>query len=255
MTLRHLLFLLVPAILNVGCFKGFDRKPWESNSAEPSVSSSNPLPTPGGHGATELPGKESAALNLSMAESLEREGKDLDSVVYYEKARQLDPSLADRVSRRLAVVYDRLDEQALAMKEYRALLEKFPKDSALLCDLGYSFYNRGQWAEAEKYLQKSVSWDSSNKRAWVNLGMTHAQQGKYSEALAAFEKGVSPAEARSNLGFILAVRGKKSEAIQAYQSALQLEPTLHLARVALEKLQNGETVQSAGSRIAGAGSE
>ena len=138
------------------------------------------------------------------------------------------------------------------MKEFQDQLQKYPKDSVLLCDIGYSYYNRGQWTEAENHLRKAISQDKSNKRAWVNLGMALAQQNKTNEALEAFEKGVTAAEARSNLAFILAVRGKTEEAKQAYRAALQLEPALNLARIALNKLENPEAAKNAKVQTAGA---
>jgi tetratricopeptide (TPR) repeat protein len=187
--------------------------------------------------AEELPGKQSAALCLTMAESLEKDGKEADAVGYYERARQLDPSLCDRAARRLAILYDRLDDQARAMTEFQELLRKKPKDAALLNDIGYSCYNRGQWAEAEQYLRRAVAADKANKRAWVNLGMALGQQGKYTEALDAFGKAVTPAEAQANLGFILTTQGKRDDAAAAYRRALQLEPTLKVAQRALAKLE------------------
>lgn len=195
--------------------------------------------TPGTPGTKveELPGKQSAALCLSMAESLEKEGKEADAVAYYERARQQDPAIGERAGRRLAILYDRLDDQARAMAEFQELLRKKPKDGNLLNDVGYSFYNRGQWAEAETYLRRAVAADKANKRAWMNLGMSLGQQGKYAEALDAFGKAVTPAEAQASLGFVLTTQGKRDDAASAYRRALQLEPTLKVAHSALAKLE------------------
>lgn len=190
-----------------------------------------------GPNGEELPGKESAALCLAMAESLDKDGKDADAAGYYERARTLDPALADRAAHRLAILYDRLDEQAKAMAEFHALLKRHPKDGGLLNDIGYSCYNRGQWAEADAYLRRAVAADKGNKRAWVNLGLALAQQGKDAEAVDAFEKAVTPAEARANLGFVLATRGLKADAVGAYRRALELEPTLKIAQAAIARLE------------------
>jgi len=187
--------------------------------------------------SNELPGKQSASLCLVMAESLERADKELEAVAYYERARELDPGSAERVGRRLAVLYDRVDQQAKAMNEYQELLKKRPKDSTLLNDLGYSLYNRGQWAEAESYLLRSVAADKGNKRAWVNLGMAQAQQNKRVEAVTSFEKAVSRAEAEANLGFVLTTQGNRDEALAAYRRALVLEPTLPIAQAAIARIE------------------
>lgn len=190
--------------------------------------------------ATEdLPDKQQAALNMTMAENCAKEGKETDAIEYYEKARTQDPSLNEKVSRRLAVLYDRHDEQALAMKEFEELLKKRPKDSNLLNDMGYSHYNRGQWVEAESYLRRAVAADKANKRAWNNLGFALAMQGKYAEAIETFHKSVSQAEAQANIGFVLVVQGKPAEAAGAYRRALELEPTLKTAQAALARLEGG----------------
>ena len=120
--------------------------------------------------------------------------------MYYQRARELDPGLRDRAGHRIAIVCDRLDDQATAMKEFAELLQRRPKDAALLNDVGYSYYNRGQWAEAEAHLKRAVAAEKGNKRAWVNLGLAKAQQGKQTEALEAFGKAVSAAEAASARG-------------------------------------------------------
>lgn len=230
------------ALAGVGCVHRATDGGWSVSTPDiplPKAAATVQAPPPGA--TQELPGKESASLCLSMAEGLEKENKFADAVVYYERARSLDPAVNDRAARRLAVLYDRLDQQAVAMKEFQELLKKKPKDAALLNDVGYSYYNRGQWAEAETYLRKAIAADKAYKQAWVNLGMALAMQGKYQEGVEAFEKGVSKAEAQANLGFILVVQGKKAEAAVAYRRALEFEPTYQAARQALSKLEAGES--------------
>ncbi|MFO0796817.1 MAG: tetratricopeptide repeat protein [Gemmataceae bacterium] len=195
---------------------------------------------------TELPANESAALTLAMAEGLEKDGKDADAAACYERARALDPAVADRAAHRLAILYDRNDEQAKAMAEFTSLLKKRPRDAALLCDVGYSHYNRGRWAEAEGHLRKAVAADRTSKRAWNNLGLALAMQGKEREAVECFEKAVTPAEAQANLGFCLTVQGKRDEAKAAYQRALALEPALRTAQTALARLEAPPTAPGAG---------
>jgi tetratricopeptide (TPR) repeat protein len=196
-------------------------------------------PTPGGAPAQELKAKDAALLSYTMAAKLDQEGpaKEKDAILYYEQARQQDPALNDKASRRLAVLYDRADVQEKAWVEFQELLKKKPKDPALLNDVGYSLYNRARWAEAETYLRRAVAADKNFKPAWVNLGLALAQQGKYQEALEASIKAVTPAEAHVNVGFVLVTQGKRAEAIAAYRQALQFEPTLQKAQAALAKLE------------------
>lgn len=233
--------LILAAILaSTGCFHGSSGDKTslfgKPDATVPDVATTAPKQ------AQELPGKPSAQIHFTMAEEMEKNGKDVDAILYYEKARELDPSLSDRASRRLAVLYDKADEQAKAMQEFQQQLAKKPKDAALLNDMGYSLYNRGQWAEAENHLRKALTADKNFKPAWVNLGLALAQQGKQQEALDAFTHAVTPAEAYSNIGFVLAVQGKKPEAIAAYKRALELEPALKIAQVAVQKLEAAPSV-------------
>lgn len=236
--MRITLLTLLVAAAATGCTHTSPKK------ASALLGNTESLGGPTGGGATptteaasgDLPGKQSAALCLVMAEDLEKADKDVEAVAYYEKARELDPTATERAARRLAVLYDKIDQQAKAMTEYQELLKKHPKDAGLLNDLGYSYYNRGQWAEAESHLLRAVAADKTNKRAWVNLGMAQAQLGKAVEAVASFEKAVSPAEAQANLAFVLLTRGDRDAAVTAYRRALVLEPTLPVAQAALAKL-------------------
>ena len=190
------------------------------------------------HSTTELPSKDTASLAMKMAESLEaKDNREADAIAYYERARKISPELNDRCSRRLAVLYDKVDNQSQALIEFQELVQMHPKDSNLHADLGYSYYNRGQWNEAEQQLRKAVTLDKSNKRAWVNLGLTLAQQGRYDESLQASQNAVGPAEAFANLGFVLTSQQKIEEAKVAYRKALEYEPTLKKAQLPLAKLE------------------
>jgi tetratricopeptide (TPR) repeat protein len=197
----------------------------------------------------ELPGKPAGALLFAMAEGLEKGGKDVEAIAYYERAREADPKLAERASRRLAVLYDKADDQSRAMNEFQELLKKKPRDASLLNDVGYSYYNRGQWAAAENSLRAAVAIDKNFKPAWVNLGLALAQQGKQVDALEAFGHAVSNAEAYANLGFVFAVQGKKEEALTVYRRSLELEPTLKISQAAIARLERSEPLQSEGTTV------
>jgi tetratricopeptide (TPR) repeat protein len=196
-------------------------------------------PDAGGHTApTELPPKEAAVACLAAAQELDKNGKVAEAVMLYEKARQQDPKVAAGVGRRLAVLHDLAGEFAKASAEYEPLLKATPRDPQLLNDVGYSYYCRGDFARAAEHLTQATSIDPSLKRAWLNLGLAVAAQGKLDEAFTAFQKAGSEAEARTNLAFALTAQGKTQEAVEQYNRALQLEPGLTQARAALDRLTN-----------------
>ena len=180
-----------------------------------------------------LPG-DTASLCLTLAHKLEREGMDAEAARQYELARHYQPNLD--VAHPLAVLYDRLGNPGLAAAEYERAVEAHPKDADLLNDLGYYHYVHGKWTLAEQYLRRAVANNPQHPRAWTNLGMALAQQGRSQESLEAFKHSVSPADAQYNLGFLLAERGKAAEAREAYREALHLKPGFTAAERALAKL-------------------
>jgi tetratricopeptide (TPR) repeat protein len=186
----------------------------------------------------ELPAPEAARLAFRTAQEFEKNGRIPEAIQFYEKARSHHPELRLAAARRLAVLYDLSGDFPKADAEYAELLRAFPKDADLLNDLGYSHYCRGQWNISEQYLTQAVQLQPQHKKAWINLGLARAQQGKVEESLQAFQQAVSPAQAHCNLAFVLAAQGHREQALHHYRTALQLDPSLRLAQAALARLSH-----------------
>jgi Tfp pilus assembly protein PilF len=183
----------------------------------------------------ELPPKEAARACLATAEQLQQQGCDREATLLFERARVLDPKQT-RVCRNLAMLYDRQGEFPKALVEYEKALKLAPKDPELLNDVGYLHYQRGEWSQAETWFRKALEIDPNLERASINLAMTFAQQGRYAESFAAFEKVIGPAAAHSNMGVILARQNRTQEAINAFRQALALQPDLKPAQAFLAHL-------------------
>jgi Tfp pilus assembly protein PilF len=196
----------------------------------------------------DLPPKEAVKLYLKTAKEFEKQGQTEKAINLYEKARAIDPGVAKTASRRLAVLYDRAGEFSKSLAEYEQLVQENPKDADLLNDLGYSYYCRGDWANAETWLTKAVQIDPNHKRAWTNLGLARAQQAKWDESFQAFCKSVRPAEAHCNIAFVLGAQGRIDEAKEQYRQALALDPSLQLARGALAQLENPKPASTASKK-------
>jgi len=241
-----LVLALAAALTSTGCLGLFGNK-----TPQPAPTTATGGPAPGlliGPEAaaqappTELPPKQAANACLAAAKEIDQKGSGPDSVKQavslYEKARALDPSAADGVGRRLAVLYDTLGEFNKAQAEYDPLLKASPNDPKLLNDIGYSYYCRGDLPAAENFLRKAVQNDPNLKAAWLNLGLVVSATGRTDEGFTAFQKAGSEGEAHANLAFVLAAQGKTAEAKAEYRKALTLEPGLTSARTALERLEN-----------------
>ncbi|MGH7172752.1 MAG: tetratricopeptide repeat protein, partial [Gemmataceae bacterium] len=186
----------------------------------------------------ELPPKDAARACLACAEEMEKHGNEVQAILFYEKARHDDPK--SKVSRRLAVLYDRQGDFQKAQEEYRKALKKTPRDADLLNDMGYGYYSRGRWTEAENYLRQALAAQPEHTHSTMNLGLCVGIQGRYDEARQLFTKVVTPAQVECNLAFLYTINHKWQQARQAYQAALHIDPDIPMARAALAKLEKAE---------------
>ncbi len=214
-------------LVNGGCLHNL---PWTGNET-PSAENAAPVSSD-----KVLAPAQSAQLHLNLGDKMEKSGHDAEAIACFEKARQCDAHV--QVARRLAALYDRVGDNKHALEEYQKAVKTNPRDADLLNDFGYYHYTRGQWPEAEQKFRAALAVNPNSARAWINLGLTLGALGDYDKSLAAFMKTVSEAEGLSNLGFIKTTQGKVEEAKQSYRDALRLDPTLRIAQVALQKLDN-----------------
>jgi len=75
-----------------------------------------------------------------------------------------------------------------------------PRDGALLrFSLGNEYLKAGDPAQAGKCFQEAVDRDSQYSAAWKALGKALAEAGDAAGALAAYEQGISVAEAKGDI--------------------------------------------------------
>jgi len=72
----------------------------------------------------------------------------------------------------LAVLYDQQGNDARALAEFDKALKLTPKDADLLDDLGYYYYHRHDWQQAEEHFLRAIAQSPEHERAYVNLGLT-----------------------------------------------------------------------------------
>ncbi|MDX1971103.1 MAG: tetratricopeptide repeat protein [Candidatus Sumerlaeia bacterium] len=204
-----------------------------------SIDGTNPLK---GDRVGDLSERDSARLALATAQELEKVGRYPEAIAQYERARMLDKDL-EGVARQLAVLYDLTDRYSRSQDEYAKALRMFPEDATLMNDYGYFLYRRGKLELSEEYLVRATEMDPFMDRAWINLGVTLAEQGRYKEALLAFEQVRPEPEALQNLGTIMARQGLFAEAREALEEAIRLDSNLVEARLVLEKIDEYEAQQ------------
>ena len=182
--------------------------------------------------------QKKAEAKMTLARSLEQQGKTADAMYAYSTALTFGERADAR--HRLAVLYDKQGDFEKSGTHYREALRRDPRNAELLCDRGYSYLLQGRPAEAEEQLRKAIKRQPELSRAHNNLGLVLAQQGRTDEALVEFAAaGCSHAEARTNLAFALMLSGDLDEA--QYQLAL--------AQQADSSLQPAEELRAAMSQV------
>ena len=87
---------------------------------------------------------------------------------------------------KLALIYERQRKPLNAERVYRLLLRDDPENPAINGNLGRLFYNEGEYAQAEPYLENAIQ--SENSRSFVPvLADTYQRLGRYEEALRLLE--------------------------------------------------------------------
>ena len=111
-------------------------------------------------------------------------------------------------------------------------------DEALkqLLTLGRGYFEKKQYAQAEKFLAEVVEKNQSFADVYNMLGIVYHDQGQFARAQRAFEAALrlNPGytEAALNLAVIYNDMGKYREAKEVYQAALARQELSRLARPA-----------------------
>lgn len=118
---------------------------------------------------------------------------------------------------------------------------------------GYELVDRAReqagapdWAEAERHFRLATTVKPSFARAWNNLGIAAARQGRRNEAIAHYRKAAAldprMAAPHANLGAIYLVAGDLPAALQALAEAASIDPAgAHIQyNLALARLRSGD---------------
>jgi tetratricopeptide (TPR) repeat protein len=105
--------------------------------------------------------------------------------------------------------YDVEDDPRKAISVFERMVDLDPNDAWALNNLGASYVEIGEWAEAEYWVAKSVAVDSTVK-SLTNVAFTQIQQGKFDEAEATLEiaERIAPGNER-NFSFYYALEANR----------------------------------------------
>jgi tetratricopeptide (TPR) repeat protein len=69
-----------------------------------------------------------------------------------------------------------------AITEYEKILKKYPSRTDVISAIAFIHYNNGEYAEAEKFINKVLSINKDDVQALYNLGAIAANQGDFAKA-------------------------------------------------------------------------
>lgn len=121
---------------------------------------------------------------------------------------------------------------SLGLASLRQAVEIEPGNPIYHNAVGAVMLSIGRFPDAEVEFLKAVELDPTYADAFHNLGSTHAEQGKWAEAIVAYRKALAqtiyarPETTYNNLGYAYWALDRRKEAEDAFRAALQLEPKL-----------------------------
>lgn len=180
---------------------------------------------------------QSSLACLRTAHELDKQNHLHEAASLYERARNFNPKVKG-VSRRLAVLYARMNQDDKARTEFERAIEESPNEVELYSDAGYFYLQSGDYEKAEMLLDKASKLEPNHAKSNMHLAMLRAKQGRPEESLALFKKVVGPADAHANLGVLLAKQGKLEQARSHFEQAQQLDSEAEVPRAFLDYFAN-----------------
>jgi tetratricopeptide (TPR) repeat protein len=127
----------------------------------------------------------------------------------------------------LGIIYDRRGEFDIAVDAYRKAISFKPDFFVLYHNLGMSLFLRGDYEEAVNAFIRSLDLEPSNRRGLYNLALALSKLDRYEEAFETLRKGSEEASAHYHLGQIYMAEGKYEEAVGAFEKAIEARPVFY----------------------------
>ena len=165
-------------------------------------------------------------------------------------ATSLDPKLTE-AHNLLGVAYDKKGFGDRAKESFERAV-KMEEDADTLNNLGFSFYQNGNYRAAVDRLKRAAKLAPNDEGILNNLGLALCRLGKIDEAYKSFARATGPLTGNLNTAKMLERFGREDDAIRYYEAARQIDPSNSLALRRLADLYQriGRTSESEGARAA-----
>ena len=206
---------------------------WNSDKSD----SNSPAPTPADSISLDTPtGAPTPQLVISLAKLAENQGDVFQARRQYQQALAKWPGHVDLL-RAAARMEDRQGELRLAETLYRQAVSANPQHAGALNDLGLCLARQGQLDASMQVIEQAITLQPQKALYRNNAATILVEMRQDQRALAHLSAVHAPAEANFNLGQLLVQRGRPGDAAAYYQSALQINPELQAAQIALGQVQ------------------
>jgi tetratricopeptide (TPR) repeat protein len=191
-------------------------------------------------------GPPSPQLLISMAQLTESKGDIPQARQQYQHALSLWPGNAE-VLRAAARMEDRQGQLPLAASLYQQAVATNPQHAGTLNDLGLCLARQGQLEASVATLEQAIQLQPEKALYRNNVATVLVELHQNQKALAHLTAVHGAAEANYNLGQLLVRRGHASEAAACFETAIQNDPSMEAARLALVQMRSGKMVMPSAS--------
>src|ERR1043166_5324527 len=174
----------------------------------------------------------SAREHLEIGRQFLLDGNYNEAISELSLAVSLDSKLSE-AHNLLGVAYDKKGFSDRAKDSFERAV-KIDQDADTLNNLGFSFYQSGNYRAAVDRLKRAAKLAPTDERILNNLGLAYCRLGKIDEAYKAFARATGPLTGNINTAKMLERFGREDDAIRYYEAARQIDPvnTIALRRLA-----------------------
>jgi len=192
----------------------------------------------------------SAREHLEAGRAYLLEGRYNEAVSELSLAVSLDSKLTE-AHNLLGVAYDKKGFGDRAKESFERAV-KLEEDADTLNNLGFSFYQNGNYRAAVDRLKRAAKLAPGDERILNNLGLAYCRLGKVDEAFKAFSRATGPLTGNLNTAKMLERFGRDDDAIRYYEAARQIDPmnTIALRRLSDLYQRVGRMTESESARSA-----
>jgi serine/threonine-protein kinase len=125
----------------------------------------------------------------------------------------------------LGRLYDKLGKPEDARQELQVALKQNSSDWQLYTDLGLNAYKGGKYKEAAAYWEQALRLEPDNVPVLRNLGAVYHNLGRDDDAASALQHSLEiqpTADAYNNLGYIRFYQGRYQDAVPAFEKTVAL---------------------------------